>query len=68
MYLERLRHLRMSRGLSQKELSRRSGVDRGAISELENGRRGAQPSTARRLAAALGVEVEQLMGAEKEAV
>lgn len=66
MRLERLRHARRLAGMSQVELAKAAGLDRGSVSRLEVGHRGAQPGTTRRLAEALGVEVEALLGAERE--
>jgi len=51
---ERLRALRTERGMSLSELSRRSGVGKGTVSELENDRRGARLDTLFALTAALG--------------
>jgi transcriptional regulator with XRE-family HTH domain len=59
--LSRLRDLREKRGMSQQDLSERSGVSRDGISHYENGTREARPSTARKLAEALEVEVQDLM-------
>jgi transcriptional regulator with XRE-family HTH domain len=59
--LSRLRDLREKRGMSQQDLSERSGVSRDGISHYENGSREARPSTARKLAKALEVEVHNLM-------
>ena len=61
MQLSRLRDLREKRGMSQQDLSERSGVSRDGISHYENGTREARPSTARKLAEALEVEVQDLM-------
>ena len=62
----RLRKLREKMSFSQMELSELSGVSRATIAELELGKRGAQPRTRRKLAAALGVEpwdlVEDVQG------
>jgi transcriptional regulator with XRE-family HTH domain len=58
----RLRELRERVSLSQMELSERSGVSRATIADLELGKRGAQPKTRRKLAAALGVEPWELIG------
>ncbi len=57
----RLRELRERASFSQMELSERSGVSRATIAELELGKRGAQPRTRRKLAAALGVEPWELV-------
>lgn len=48
--------------MSQEELAERSGVARDTISKLETGRRGAYPSTIRKLAAGLNVQPQMLMG------
>jgi transcriptional regulator with XRE-family HTH domain len=48
--------------MSQEELAERSGVARDTISKLETGRRGAYPSTIRKLAAGLDVRPQMLMG------
>lgn len=61
-----LRFARLSSGLSQEELSERSGVHRDTIQKLETGRRPARPKTIKSLAAALGVEAEEL--AKEDAV
>src|SRR5215217_9703207 len=47
--------------MSQQDLSESSGVSRDGISHYENGAREARPSTARKLAATLEVEVQDLM-------
>jgi transcriptional regulator with XRE-family HTH domain len=61
--LRDLKSLRLRRGLSQADLSARSGVSEFTISEIEAGKRpNARPSTARKLAAGLGVDVADLYG------
>lgn len=57
----RLRDLRESKGLSQDDLVKLSGVAKGTIVDLELGRRHPRPSTRRRLAEALGVRPEDLL-------
>ena len=57
----KLRELRQRRVLTLHELEERSGVSYNTIWRLENGRTGAQPRTIRKLAAALGVEPEELV-------
>ncbi len=57
----RLRRLRRERALSQRELSRMTGVAFDTISRLETGKQRAQPRTIRKLARALGVEPEDLV-------
>jgi transcriptional regulator with XRE-family HTH domain len=60
----RLRRLRRERALSQRELSRMTGIAFDTISRLETGKQQAQPRTIRRLAEALGVEPKELMKGE----
>jgi transcriptional regulator with XRE-family HTH domain len=62
MNLPRLRRIRQGAVMSQEELAERSGVARDTISKLETGRRGAYPSTIRKLAAGLEVQPQLLMG------
>jgi transcriptional regulator with XRE-family HTH domain len=62
--MENLTRLRELKGFSQRALAKESGVSPATIHELENGRRRANPSTLRKLAAALDVEVADLLGAE----
>ncbi len=51
-------------GLSQGDLSEKSGVARNTISRLEHGHHPARPSTARKLAVVLGVTPKELMDRE----
>lgn len=62
MDLPRLRRIRQGAVMSQEELAERSGVARDTISKLETGRRGAYPSTIRKLAAGLEVRPQMLVG------
>ncbi len=62
MDLPRLRRIRQGAVMSQEELAERSGVARDTISKLETGRRGAYPSTIRKLAAGLEIRPQLLMG------
>ncbi len=55
-----LRELRETKGLSQEDLARASGVDRGTIIDLELGRRKPRPNTRRKLAKALEVRPQEL--------
>jgi transcriptional regulator with XRE-family HTH domain len=57
----RLRRLRVGQSCSLSELSRRSGVGKGTISELENDRRGARLDTLFALTTALGEPLGALM-------
>jgi transcriptional regulator with XRE-family HTH domain len=56
--LETLKEIRRRHGLSQVDLSKRSGVAQNTISDIETGRRDPRPSTMRKLAKALGAKVE----------
>jgi len=62
--VQRLRALRQQRVLSLRELEERSGVAYNTIWHLENGKRGAQPRTIRKLADALDVAPEVLVRVE----
>ena len=59
--MDRLKALRHRRVLTLRELEQRSGVAYNTIWHLENGKRGAQPRTLRKLARALDVEPEELV-------
>jgi transcriptional regulator with XRE-family HTH domain len=61
----RLRRLRRERALSQRDLSRVTGIAFDTISRLETGKQRAQPRTIRKLAEALGVEPRELMKEEE---
>jgi transcriptional regulator with XRE-family HTH domain len=56
-----LRRLRRDRALSQRDLTRMTGIAFDTISRLETGKQRAQPRTIRKLADALGVEPRELM-------
>jgi transcriptional regulator with XRE-family HTH domain len=56
-----LRAIRLSQALTQRELSKLSGLSRETIYRLEGDWRTAHPRTVRRLAAALGVPLGDLM-------
>lgn len=57
----KLRLLRAERGVSLSELSRRSGIGKGTISELENDRRGARLDTLFALTTALDAPLSSLL-------
>ena len=63
--VRKLRELRQRRVLTLHELEQRSGVAYNTIWRLENGKSGAQPRTIRKLAAALGVDPEELVKVQK---
>jgi transcriptional regulator with XRE-family HTH domain len=62
----RLRRLRRERALSQRDLTRMTGIAFDTISRLETGKQRAQPRTIRKLADALGVEPRELMKGEND--
>jgi len=53
---------RRRRGLTQRRLGRLAGVAHTTVQRLESLERGAYPQTLRKLAVALGVEAEVLVG------
>lgn len=62
---KRLRALREAGGKSQGDLADKAGLSRTYLNQLEAGKRDPSLSTLSRLAKALGVELEALVGAEK---
>jgi transcriptional regulator with XRE-family HTH domain len=66
--LGRLREVRELRGWSQSKLAEESDVSRDGISNYETGHREAWPSTAKKLADALGVEISDLVTRAEELV
>jgi transcriptional regulator with XRE-family HTH domain len=60
---ERLRRLRLERGLSQRELADKAGMSQSTIVLLERRGRSERfhPSTVRKLSGALGVDAAQLL-------
>lgn len=54
---------RRARGWSQDELERRSSVDQTNISRIEQGRRVPDGETARKVAAALGISISEMIAA-----
>ena len=62
--MDRIRHARRRLGLSQEELAEASGVSAATIVQVELGNRRPQGRTLRKLAAALGVEVADLLEEE----
>ncbi len=58
--MERLAELRESQALTLRDLAERSGVDANTINQVELGHRKARPSTLRKLAKALDVDVREL--------
>ena len=58
---QRLRMLRMERGLTQQELGERAGMDRTFVGLLERGQRGCNIERLESLASALGVQPADLL-------
>ena len=58
---EKLKALRERRGLTQEQLSEKSGVSRSYLARLETGRQDPTLSTLEKLAKALGVKVGRLL-------
>lgn len=56
----RVRELRMNLGFSQEELSRRAGITRSYLSQIENGRYSPTGEVLLRLASALGVSLNEI--------
>jgi transcriptional regulator with XRE-family HTH domain len=57
----KLRELRENRAFSVRDLAQEAGVSTDTITALEKGRRKAWPRNVRKLAAALGVNPQELM-------
>lgn len=55
-----MRHYRKLQGMTQRELADRAGTTQYTVSEIELGHRDPHPSTLRKLASVLGVEVADL--------
>lgn len=60
--IEKLVAARQRKGWLQADLVRASGVTDGHLSQIENGQRRPRPSTIRKLADALGVDIMDLVG------
>ena len=59
--LPALRNARQRRALTQRELATLAGTSSATISDLETGRRGAYPTTIRRITNSLGISAVDLM-------
>jgi transcriptional regulator with XRE-family HTH domain len=57
----RLRELRLKQGLSQVEMAYRFGIDRGHISDLENGKKNVCLPMLEVLSDGLGISISELM-------
>ena len=60
----KLKHWRLQRRMTVRDLAERSGVNHSAISEMERGRRNPHPSTIGKLADALEIETRELLTAD----
>ena len=58
--MDRVRELRIERGLSQAKLAARAGIDPSTVNQIETGKRSPSANSLNKLAAALGVEVVDL--------
>ena len=58
--MKKIQKLRKAKGLSQKKLAEKADCEQHQISRLEAGKAGVLPSTAERIAKALGVPVTEL--------
>jgi len=63
--LPNLAQHRRRRGLTQRQLGELAGVAHTTVQRLESVERGAYPQTLRKLAGALGVEPEALVGGDQ---
>jgi len=59
---QRLAEFRRAAGLSQWDLAKRADLSPRAISLIETNRRGMRASTAQRVARALGITTDELLG------
>lgn len=64
---ERLRAARTKKGLSQRELAERTGMEQSQISRIEKGEKGASVENLAALARELGTTVSYLVGDEHQA-
>ena len=62
--MRKLRRLRAEKGLTMDALEERTGVSKRTISELERGMRAPQALTLAKIAAALGVDLDELLEEE----
>ncbi len=65
-FQDRLRKARQDKGLSQSELAERAGFQPSAISHFETGTRAPSFDNLRKLADALGVSIDYLLGRQAE--
>lgn len=58
---ENMQRIRLEKGMSQGDISRKIGMDRGSVSNIENGKRNPTLSTVEKIAKVLGVNTEELV-------
>jgi len=58
---QNLKKIRTKKKMSQGDIARALGVDRGYISNIENGKKNPTLATLQKIANALGVEVDNLL-------
>ncbi len=63
---EKIKRLRIERGLSQAKLSAKADVDPSTLSRIERGERTATVPTVRKLALALGVGLAELLSEDSQ--
>lgn len=64
----RIAFLRKTNGISQAELSAKIGVRQSAISKIETGQRSLSAEEAKKIAAALGVRIDDLLGTDDRVI
>lgn len=64
---ELVRAARRRAAITQRELAKRAGISADSVNKIETGHHSPRPTTLRKLATALGVEVGELMEAPPEA-
>ena len=63
--MNRIREIRESKGIKQKELALLANISAPYLHDLERSARGAKPDTWERIAKALNVQVDDLQDAQK---
>ena len=58
---QNMKRIRAKKGMSQSDIARALGVDRGYISNIENGKKNPTIATIQKLANALGVSANELL-------
>lgn len=58
---QNMQKIRMKKGMSQGDISRKIGMDRGSVSNIENGKRNPTLSTVEKIARVLGVSSDEML-------